>query len=152
MPLVHSTLCLAKPPSSFPIRSFAAVSFPFFISSFVNVFVANGFDRGKVQKHMEGSKRGDDKDQAKEQKCRGMVAVPYVRLSEQFKRLATKHSFRTAFKPGVKIKELKREPKSHLVINKSRRCTELPVNARMEYMSGKPRYCLKLERKNMKAK
>ena len=37
MPLVHSTLCLAKPPSSFPIRSFAAVSFPFFISSFVNL-------------------------------------------------------------------------------------------------------------------
>ena len=37
IPLVHSTLCLAKPPSSFPIRSFAAVSFPFFISSFVNL-------------------------------------------------------------------------------------------------------------------
>ena len=44
-----------------------------------------------------------------------MVVVPYVRgLSEQFKRLATKHSFRTAFKPGTRIKELKKRAREPL--------------------------------------
>ena len=55
-----------------------------------DVFVANGFEREKVQEYMKESKREDDKDQAKEQEYRGMVVVPYVRgLSEQFKRLTT---------------------------------------------------------------
>ncbi len=36
------------------------------------------------------------------------MVVPYIRgVSEQFKRLAMKHSFQTTFKPGKKIKELK---------------------------------------------
>ena len=55
-----------------------------------DVFVANGFEREKVQEYMKESKREDDKEQAKEQEYRGMVVVPYVRgLSEQFKRLTT---------------------------------------------------------------
>ena len=87
-----------------------------------DVFVANGFEREKVQEYMKESKREDDRDQAKEQEYRGMVVVPYVHgLSEQFKRLATKHSFHTAFKPGTRIKELrKRAQENHLVRNKSR--------------------------------
>jgi hypothetical protein len=37
-----------------------------------------------------------------------MIIVPYIQgLSEQLKRLASKHSFLTTFKPGNKIKELK---------------------------------------------
>ena len=57
---------------------------------------------------MKESKEVENKDQLEEQGCRGMVVVPYVRgLSEQFRRLAARHSFRTAFKPGSKIKELK---------------------------------------------
>ena len=35
--LTHSTLCLANPPSSFPILSFAVAIFPFFRSTFVNL-------------------------------------------------------------------------------------------------------------------
>ena len=58
-----------------------------------DVFVANGFEREKVQEYMKESKREDDKEQAKEQEYRGMVVVPYVRgLSEQFKRLKRGYS------------------------------------------------------------
>jgi hypothetical protein len=47
-----------------------------------DVFVANGFERKKVQEYMEESKGVKNKE---EQECRGMVVVPYVRgLSEQF--------------------------------------------------------------------
>ena len=57
---------------------------------------------------MRESKGGDDKDHTKEQECRGMLVVPYVRgLSEQFKRLATKHSFCTTFKD---LKGIAQEP------------------------------------------
>ncbi len=74
-----------------------------------DVFVANGFERKKVQEYMKESKEVENKDQLEEQGSRGMVVVPYVRgLSEQFRRLAARHSFRKAFKPGSKIKELKK--------------------------------------------
>ena len=75
-----------------------------------DVFVANGFERKKVQEYMKERKieKNEDKAKTEEQECRGMVVVPYVRgLSEQFKRLAARHSFRMAFKPGKKMKELK---------------------------------------------
>ena len=78
-------------------------------------FVANGFEREKVQEYMKESKREDNKDQAKEQEYRGMVVVPYVRgLSEQFKRLATKHFFRTAFNSETRNKELKKRAQEPL--------------------------------------
>ena len=74
-----------------------------------DVFVANRFEREKVEEFMKESKRGDDKDQPKEQECRGMVVVPYLSgLSDKFKRLATEHFFRTAFKPGINVKEVKK--------------------------------------------
>ena len=44
-----------------------------------DVFVADGFEREKVQEYMKESKRRDDKDLAKEKECRGMVSVPDVR-------------------------------------------------------------------------
>ena len=71
-----------------------------------DVFVANGYDRNVVKKYMEKGKRSDKKDE--KQQYRGLVTITYVRgVSEQFKRLALKHQFRTTFKPGRKVKELK---------------------------------------------
>ena len=43
-----------------------------------DVFVTNGFKGEKEQEYMEESKRRDDKEQAKEQECRGMLVVPCV--------------------------------------------------------------------------
>ncbi len=43
---------------------------------------------------MKESKREENKDQAEEQGCRGMVVVPYVSgLSEEFRRLAADTPF-----------------------------------------------------------
>ena len=70
-----------------------------------DVFVANGYDRDVVKKYMEKDERINDDGR---QQYRGIVTITYVRgVSEQFKRLASKHQFRTAFKPGRKVKELK---------------------------------------------
>ena len=71
-----------------------------------DVFVANGYDRSVVKKYMEKDNRSGREDE--QQQYRGIVSITYVRgLSEQFKRLASKHQFRTTFKPGRKVKELK---------------------------------------------
>ena len=57
-----------------------------------DVFVANGYDRKVVKKYMKKDERGNKKDEDKQ--YRGMVTIPYVRgMSEQFKRLASKHLF-----------------------------------------------------------
>ena len=41
---------------------------------------------------------------------RGVVNIPYVKgLSEQFKRVAEKHGVRTTFRPGSKLKELRKQ-------------------------------------------
>ncbi len=64
---------------------------------------------------MKESKAVENKDQPEEQGYRGMVVVPYVRgLSEQFRQLAARHSFRTAFKPASKIRELKKRAQEPL--------------------------------------
>ena len=73
-----------------------------------------------------------------------MMVVPYVRaLSEQFKRLATKHFFRTAFKPGTRIKELKKRAQEPLGEKQKSVIYQIPVNARMRYILAKPQDCSK---------
>ena len=50
-----------------------------------------------------------DNREEEEQESRRVVAILYLkRFSEQFRRTANRHSFRVAFKPGRKIKEIKR--------------------------------------------
>jgi hypothetical protein len=68
------------------------------------VFVANGFERQKVREYMQEDKR--ERNESEEQEYRGMIIVHYnvQGLSEQLKRLASKHSFRSTFRPGNKIK------------------------------------------------
>ena len=51
---------------------------------------------------------GESTESKDEECCRGMVVIPYLQgLSEQFKRVAKKHRFRTAFRPGNKVKQVK---------------------------------------------
>ena len=58
---------------------------------------------------MEPRPQQIDKREQEEQENRGVVTIPYLKgLSEQFRRTANRHSFRVAFKPGRKIKEIKR--------------------------------------------
>jgi hypothetical protein len=57
------------------------------------------------------SKEEDTNESAEskdEECCRGMVVIPYLQgMSEQFKRVAKKHRFRTAFTPGNKVRQMK---------------------------------------------
>ena len=70
-----------------------------------DIFVANGYEREEVRRTMT---ENEDRRKDEEQEYRGVVTVPYVRgLSEQFMRVAAKHSFRTVFKPGRKIRDQK---------------------------------------------
>ena len=59
---------------------------------------------------MEQRPQQIDKREQEEQESRGAMTihVPYLKeLSEQFRRTANRHSFRVAFKPERKIKEIK---------------------------------------------
>ena len=74
-----------------------------------DVFVANGYPRELVRKFMEPRPQQIDKREQEEQESRGVVTIPYLKgLSEQFRRTANRHCFRVGFKPGRKIKEIKR--------------------------------------------
>ena len=74
-----------------------------------DVFVANGYPRETVRRFLEQRPQQIDKREQEEQESRGAVTIPYLKgLSEQFRRTANRHSFRVAFKPGRKIKEIKR--------------------------------------------
>ena len=58
---------------------------------------------------MEQRPQQIDKREQEEQESRGVVTKPYLKeLSEQVRRTANRHSFRVAFKPGRKIKDIKR--------------------------------------------
>ena len=74
-----------------------------------DVFVVNRYPRVTVRRFMEQRPQQIDKREQEEQESRGVVTIPYLKgLSEQFRRTANRHSFRAAFKPGRKIKEIKR--------------------------------------------
>ena len=74
-----------------------------------DLFVANEYPRETVRRFMEQKPQQVDKRGQEEQECRGVVTILYLKgLSEQFKRTANRHSFRVAFKPGRKLKEIKR--------------------------------------------
>ena len=73
------------------------------------MFVANGYPRELARKFMEPRPQQIDKREREEQENRGVVTIPYLKgLSGQFRRTANLYSFRVAFKPGRKIKEIKR--------------------------------------------
>ena len=63
-----------------------------------------------MRKFIEPRPQQIDEREQEEQENRGVVTIPYLKgLSEQFRRrTANRHSFRVAFKPGRKIKEIKR--------------------------------------------
>jgi hypothetical protein len=65
--------------------------------------------RNKMKEYMTPDQEKETKEPTKlKEECRGVVSIPYVRgLSEQFMRIAMKHRFRTASKPGRKVKEIK---------------------------------------------
>ena len=79
------------------------------LNNIKDVFVANGYPRETVRRFMEQRHQQIDKKEQEEQESRGAVTIPYLKgLSERFRRTANRHSFRVAFKPGRKIKEIKR--------------------------------------------
>lgn len=72
-----------------------------------DVFVANGYRRELVKKYMEEENKINS-NKEKDKEIRGVVNIPYLKnVSEKFKRIAKRHNFMTAFKPGHKIKEIK---------------------------------------------
>ncbi len=118
-----------------------------------DVFVANGFERKKVQEYMKESKEVENKDQLEEQGCRGMVVVPYVRgLSEQFRRLAARHSFRTAFKPGSKIKELKKRAQEPLGEKQNSVIYEITCKCKNAVYVGETKRLFKVRKKEHQSK
>ena len=61
-----------------------------------------------IQELCRRTKQIDKREQG-EQESRVVVTIPYLKgLSEQFRRSANRHCFRVAFKPGRKIKDIKR--------------------------------------------
>ena len=72
-----------------------------------DMFVANGYERNEVKRCL----REKVKEKTEEtREYRGVVNIPYVKkLSEQFKRVAEKHGVRTTFRPGKKLKELRKQ-------------------------------------------
>ena len=72
-----------------------------------DVFVANGYERNEVKRCL----REKVKEKTEEtREYRGVANIPYVKgLSEQFKRVAEKHGVRTTFRPGRKLKELRKQ-------------------------------------------
>ena len=78
------------------------------LQNITDVFVANGFNRTTVKEYMEENKIEKDVVE-EEEESRGMVVVTYLKtFSEKFKRIAKKHRFKTAYKPGAKVKESKK--------------------------------------------
>ena len=110
------------------------------------MFVANGFERQKVQKYMQEDKR--ERNESEEQQCRGMIIVPYIRgLSEQLKRLASKHSFRTTFKPGNKIKKLKATTQQALGEKQKSVVYEIPCKCKKAVYVGETSRLFKVRKK-----
>ena len=116
-----------------------------------DVFVANGYDRKVVKKYMKKDERGNKKDEDKQ--YRGMVTIPYVRgMSEQFKRLASKHLFRTAFKPGKKVKELKTRSQKPLGENQKGVVYKIPCKCEKAVYIGETWRQLKTRKKEHESK
>lgn len=75
-----------------------------------DIFVANGYNRETVKRYMEDRKKETDspEEEEKQERERTAIMIPYLKgFSEQPKRIAQKHSFKVAFRPGRKIREIK---------------------------------------------
>lgn len=116
-----------------------------------DVFVANGYERKVVKQYMRNNKRS--KEEIEEQQYRGKVIIPYVRgISEHFKRLALKHSFHTAFKPGRKIRELKTRSQQPLGDKQKAVVYKIPCKCEKAVYVGETWRLLKTRRKEHESK
>ena len=100
---------------------------------------------------MKKDERDDKKDE--EQQYRGMVTITYVRgMLEQFKRLASKYLFRTAFKPGKKVKELKTRSQQPLGENQKGMLYKIPCKCERAVYVGEKWRQLKTSKKEHESK
>jgi hypothetical protein len=117
-----------------------------------DVFVANSFERLKVREYMQEDKR-EKNESEEEQEYRGMIVVPYIQgLSEQVKRLASKHSFQATFKPGNKIKELK--ARAHQLLDEKQKSGvyDIPCKCKKAVYVGETSRLFKVRKKEHKSK
>ena len=90
------------------------------LRNFEEIFVENGYTKDKVREYLSEKqpKITEDRD---EKLDRGTVIIPYLKgFSEIFKRIASKHGIKTAFRPGTKVKELKSSARTPLGEKKCR--------------------------------
>ena len=88
-----------------------------------------------------------------EQQYRRKMVVPYIRgVSEQFKRLAFKHSFQTTFQPGKKIKELKTRSQQPLGEKQKGVVYRIPCKCEKAVYIGETWRLLKTRRKEHESK
>ena len=73
-------------------------------------------------------------------------------FSEIFKRIASKHGIKTAFRPGTKVKELKSTARTPLGDKKANVVYTIPVNVKIMFMWEKLIECSKLGRQNIRPK
>ena len=116
-----------------------------------DVFVANGCEREKVRKYMETERNGRKELVEENENYRGVVSIPYVQgLSEQLKKVGMKRNFRTAFRPGRKVRDIKTLGDKR--ISERRWYTRYRANATRRCMSRRLGGYLELGERNTKAK
>ena len=73
-----------------------------------DIFVENGYKKETIKEYLSERPPKTSEERECNSLDRGTVTVPYLKgFSEIFKRVASKHGVKTAFKPGTKVKDLK---------------------------------------------
>ena len=97
--------------------------------------------------------KNEKKKLAEKEEYRGVVSIPYVRgISEQFKRVAMRRGFRTAFRPGRKVKEIKTRSQQPPEDKRKAVVYKIPCKCNKAVYVGETWRLLKLGRMNTGAK
>ena len=104
-----------------------------------DVFVANGYDRGRVHKTLREGKQ-QRKENDNEKVSNGKMVIPYVAgLSEEYKRLAKSKGFDVYFTPGIKLRTISKTHQTPLANKKSNAVYKINCKCQKATYTGETR-------------
>ena len=116
------------------------------------IFVENGYTKDKIREYL--SERQPKVAVERDEKLdRGTVTIPYLKgFSEIFKRIASKHGIKTAFRPGTKVKELKSTARTPLGEKKANVVYSIPCKCEKNIYVGETYRMFETRKKEHEAK
>ena len=104
------------------------------LNNIMKVFVANGYSKEEVLKHMNRRERREEEE---EPQYKGSISIPYIKgFSEKYRRIMNKQNYRVTFKSTKKVRQIKEKAVKPLGLKQKNLVYRIPCGCKTKVYNG----------------